>query len=206
MIRGYQGKDMSANNEIMACVKHFALYGAGEAGRDYNTVDMSRNRMFNEYFPPYKAAVEAGVGSAMTSFNEIDGVPATANHWLLTDVLRNQWGFDGFVVTDYTAISEMIDHGIGDLQEVSARALTAGTDMDMVADGFIGTLEKSLKEGKVTEADIDKACRCILEAKYKLGLFANPYKYCDVKRAEKKCSLPNTVPSPARLPQRHSYC
>ena len=107
MIRGYQGKDMSANNEIMACVKHFALYGAGEAGRDYNTVDMSRNRMFNEYFPPYKAAVEAGVGSAMTSFNEIDGVPATANHWLLTDVLRNQWGFDGFVVTDYTAISEL---------------------------------------------------------------------------------------------------
>ena len=106
MIRGYQGKDMSANNEIMACVKHFALYGAGEAGRDYNTVDMSRNRMFNEYFPPYKAAIEAGVGSAMTSFNEIDGVPATANHWLLTDVLRNQWGFDGFVVTDYTAISE----------------------------------------------------------------------------------------------------
>ena len=190
MIRGYQGKDMSANNEIMACVKHFALYGAGEAGRDYNTVDMSRNRMFNEYFPPYKAAVEAGVGSAMTSFNEIDGVPATANHWLLTDVLRNQWGFDGFVVTDYTAISEMIDHGIGDLQEVSARALTAGTDMDMVADGFIGTLEKSLKEGKVTEADIDKACRRILEAKYKLGLFANPYKYCDVKRAEKEVFTP----------------
>ena len=190
MIRGYQGKDMSANNEIMACVKHFALYGAGEAGRDYNTVDMSRNRMFNEYFPPYKAAIEAGVGSAMTSFNEIDGVPATANHWLLTDVLRNQWGFDGFVVTDYTAISEMIDHGIGDLQEVSARALTAGTDMDMVADGFIGTLEKSLKEGKVTEADIDKACRRILEAKYKLGLFANPYKYCDVKRAEKEVFTP----------------
>ena len=190
MIRGYQGKDMSANNEIMACVKHFALYGAGEAGRDYNTVDMSRNRMFNEYFPPYKAAVEAGVGSAMTSFNEINGVPATANHWLLTDVLRNQWGFDGFVVTDYTAISEMIDHGIGDLQEVSARALTAGTDMDMVADGFIGTLEKSLKEGKVTEADIDKACRRILEAKYKLGLFANPYKYCDVKRAEKEVFTP----------------
>ena len=151
---------------------------------------MSRNRMFNEYFPPYKAAIEAGVGSAMTSFNEIDGVPATANHWLLTDVLRNQWGFDGFVVTDYTAISEMIDHGIGDLQEVSARALTAGTDMDMVADGFIGTLEKSLKEGKVTEADIDKACRRILEAKYKLGLFANPYKYCDVKRAEKEVFTP----------------
>ena len=194
MVYGYQGANLSdqlrRNDEILACVKHFALYGAGEAGRDYNTVDMSRNRMFNEYFPPYKAAVEAGVGSAMTSFNEIDGVPATANHWLLTDVLRNQWGFDGFVVTDYTAISEMIDHGIGDLQEVSARALTAGTDMDMVADGFIGTLEKSLKEGKVTEADIDKACRRILEAKYKLGLFANPYKYCDVKRAEKEVFTP----------------
>jgi len=194
MVYGYQGANLSdqlkRNDEILACVKHFALHGAGEAGRDYNTVDMSRNRMFNEYFPPYKAAIEAGVGSAMTSFNEIDGVPATANHWLLTDVLRNQWGFDGFVVTDYTAISEMIDHGIGDLQEVSARALTAGTDMDMVADGFIGTLEKSLKEGKVTEADIDKACRRILEAKYKLGLFANPYKYCDVKRAEKEVFTP----------------
>ena len=182
MIRGYQGKDMSANNEIMACVKHFALYGAGEAGRDYNTVDMSRNRMFNEYFPPYKAAVEAGVGSAMTSFNEIDGVPATANHWLLTDVLRNQWGFDGFVVTDYTAISEMIDHGIGDLQTVSARAINAGVDMDMVSEGFIGTLKKSVEEGKVSVETVNTACRRILEAKYKLGLFDNPYKYCDLKR------------------------
>ena len=190
MIRGYQGKDMNANNEIMACVKHFALYGAPEGGRDYNTVDMSHNRMYNEYFPPYKAAVEAGVGSVMTSFNEVDGVPATANYWLMTDVLRKQWGFDGFVVTDYTAISEMIAHGIGDLQEVSARALKAGTDMDMVAEGFIGTLEQSLKEGKITEADIDKACRRILEAKYKLGLFADPYKYCDVKRAKKEIFTP----------------
>lgn len=190
MVRGYQGKDMSADNEIMACVKHFALYGAPEGGRDYNTVDMSHNRMYNEYFPPYKAAVEAGVGSVMTSFNEVDGVPATANYWLMTDVLRKQWGFNGFVVTDYTAISEMIAHGIGDLQEVSARALKAGTDMDMVADGFMGTLEKSLKEGKITEADIDKACRRILEAKYKLGLFANPYKYCDVKRAKKEVFTP----------------
>lgn len=190
MIRGYQGKDMSANNEIMACVKHFALYGAPEGGRDYNTVDMSRNRMYNEYFPPYKAAVDAGVGSVMSSFNEVDGVPATANYWLMTDVLRKQWGFDGFVVTDYTAISEMIAHGIGNLQEVSARALKAGTDMDMVSDGFIGTLEQSLKEGKISETDIDKACRRILEAKYKLGLFADPYKYCDVKRAKKEIYIP----------------
>lgn len=190
MIRGYQGKDMSANNEIMACVKHFALYGAPEGGRDYNTVDMSRNRMYNEYFPPYKAAVEAGAGSIMSSFNEIDGIPATANYWLMTDVLRKQWGFNGFVVTDFTAIAEMIEHGIGDLQEVSARALKAGTDMDMVSDGFMGTLEKSLKEGKVTETDIDKACRRILEAKYKLGLFANPYKYCNIERAEKEVYTP----------------
>lgn len=190
MVRGYQGKDMSADNEIMACVKHFALYGAPEGGRDYNTVDMSRNRMYNEYFPPYKAAVEAGAGSVMSSFNEIDGIPATANRWLMTDVLRNQWGFDGFVVTDYTAIYEMTDHGIGDLQQVSARALQAGTDMDMVSDGFIGTLEKSLKEGKVTEADIDRACRLILEAKYKLGLFDNPYKYCNPERPAKEVYTP----------------
>lgn len=183
MVRGYQGKDLTLNNTIMACVKHYALYGAAEAGRDYNTVDMSHQRMYNEYFEPYKAAVDAGVGSVMASFNEVDGVPATANKWLLTDVLRKQWGFKGFVVTDYTGINEMIDHGIGDLQTVSARALRAGIDMDMVGEGLLLTLEKSLKEGKVTLAEIDAACRRILEAKYKLGLFTDPYKYCDVQRA-----------------------
>lgn len=182
MVRGYQGSNLSDERTIMACVKHFALYGAPEAGRDYNTVDMSHLSMYNNYFPPYKAAVDAGAGSVMTSFNVVDGIPATGNKWLLTDVLRDQWKFDGFVVTDYTAILEMIAHGMGDLQQVSALALKAGTDMDMVADGFIGTLEKSLKEGKVTEADINKACRRILEAKYKLGLFADPYKYCNTKR------------------------
>ena len=185
MIEGYQGADLSDKATMMACVKHFALYGAPEAGRDYNTVDMSHVRMFNEYFPPYKAGVEAGAGSYMTSFNVIDYIPATGNRWLLTEVLRDRWGFDGFVVTDYTAISEMINHGMGDLQTVSALALQAGTDMDMVADGFTGTLEKSLNEGKVTLADIDKACRRILEAKYKLGLFDDPYRYLDAKRAKK---------------------
>ena len=186
MIEGYQGADLTDKATMMACVKHFALYGAPEAGRDYNTVDMSRVRMFNEYFPPYKAGVDAGAGSYMTSFNVIDYIPATGNHWLLTEVLRDRWGFDGFVVTDYTAISEMINHGMGDLQTVSALALKAGTDMDMVADGFLGTLEKSLSEGKVTMADIDKACRRILEAKYKLGLFDDPYRYFDAKRAKKE--------------------
>jgi beta-glucosidase len=189
MVSGYQGIDLNnqlkRNDEIMACVKHFALYGAGEAGRDYNTVDMSRNRMFNEYMYPYQAAVDAGVGSVMASFNEIDGVPATANKWLMTDVLRKQWGFDGFVVTDFTGISEMIAHGIGDLQTVSARALNAGVDMDMVSEGFTGTIKKSIDEGKISMETLDTACRRILEAKYKLGLFDNPYKYCDLKRPKR---------------------
>lgn len=186
MVHGYQGDDLALNNTVMACVKHFALYGAAEAGRDYNTVDMSRWRMFNYYFPPYEAAAKAGAGSFMTSFNVVDGIPATGNKWLLTDVLRKLWGWDGFVVTDYTAIAEMTAHGMGDLQTVSALALNAGTDMDMVADGFIGTLEKSLREGKVSEQTINQACRRILEAKYKLGLFDDPYRYLNAKRAKKE--------------------
>lgn len=180
MVKGYQG-DYTLPSNIMACVKHFALYGASEAGRDYNTVDMSRLRMYNEYFAPYKAAVEAGVGSVMTSFNLVDGIPATANAWLVNDVLRKQWGFDGFVVTDYASIHEMATHGVGDLATSSARALRAGTDMDMVAKGFIGTLEQSLANGQVSMADINQACRRVLEAKYKLGLFKDPYKYVRVK-------------------------
>lgn len=183
MVRGYQGNDLTANNTILACVKHFALYGASEAGRDYNTVDMSRHRMYNEYFLPYKAAVEEGAGSVMASFNEVDGIPATGNKWLMDDVLRKQWGFGGFIVTDYTGINEMIDHGMGDLQTVSALALEAGMDMDMVGEGFLTTLHKSVNEGKITTAQIDAACRRILEAKYKLGLFDDPYRYCDPQRA-----------------------
>lgn len=184
MVTGYQGADYTKNTSIMSCVKHYALYGASEAGRDYNTTDMSRQRMYNEYFPPYKAAVDAGVGSVMASFNEVDGVPATANKWLMTDVLRKQWNFKGLLVTDYTGINEMVAHGIGDLQTASARALMAGIDMDMVGEGILTTTGKSLKEGKVTLAQIDAACRRILEAKYKLGLFDNPYKYCDENRAK----------------------
>ena len=183
MVKGYQGNDLTKSNTIMACVKHYALYGAAEAGRDYNTTDMSRVRMFNEYLPPYKGAVDAGAGSVMSSFNEVDGVPATGNKFLMTDVLRKQWGFKGFVVTDYTAINEMIEHGMGDLQTVSALALNAGIDMDMVGEGFLTTLKKSLAQGKVTQKQIDDACRLVLEAKYKLGLFDDPYRYCDEKRA-----------------------
>ena len=182
MVKGYQG-NLSGNSDILACVKHYALYGAVEAGREYNTTDMSYVRMFNEYLPPYKAAVDAGAGSIMASFNDVNGIPATANKWLMTDLLRRRWGFNGFVVTDYTGIPELTAHGLGDLPTVSALALQAGIDMDMVGEGFLTTLKKSLQEGKVTMARIDEACRKILEAKYKLGLFANPYKYCDEKRA-----------------------
>jgi len=184
MVKGYQGKNLADKNTMLACVKHFALYGAAEGGRDYNTTDMSRVRMYNEYLPPYKAALDAGAGSIMASFNEIDGIPATANKWLLTDLLRKEWGFKGFVVTDYTGNNEMIDHGIGDLQTVTAKALRAGSDMDMVGEGFLNTLKKSLVEEKVTQAEIDRAVRLILNAKYDLGLFEDPFRYCDENRAK----------------------
>ena len=187
MVRGYQGDDpqtqLQRNDQIMACVKHFALYGAAESGLDYNTVDMSRVRMYNEYLPPYQAAVDAGAGSVMASFNDIDGIPATGNKWLLDDLLRKDWGFGGFVVTDYTGIYEMIAHGVGDLKEVTARALNAGVDMDMVSEGFLTTTIKAIEEGRTKKSEVDRACRRILEAKYKLGLFEDPYKYCDVGRA-----------------------
>ena len=189
-VRGYQGPLSTINSQLstqhtMACVKHYALYGASEAGRDYNTVDMSRLRMYNQYLPPYKAAAEAGAGSFMSSFNIVDGQHATANHWLLTEVLRDQWKFNGFVVTDYGSINEMSIWGFGDLKSNSAKALKAGTDMDMCANGFVGTLAQSLQDGTVTMADIDQACRRVLEAKWKLGLFDNPYRYLDSKRRAK---------------------
>ncbi len=182
-VRGYQGPDNSLDNHhVMACVKHYALYGGAEAGRDYNSVFLSRQEALNGYMRPYQQAAYAGAGSYMSSFNEFEGIPASMNHYLLTELLRDRWGFDGFIVSDYTSVSEQIAHGIGDLQEVSARSLQAGLDMDMNADGFVGTLEKSLKEGRIKEADIDRACRRILEAKYKLGLFEDPYKYLDPSR------------------------
>jgi beta-glucosidase len=184
MVNGYQQNNLSKNNTLLSCVKHFALYGAAESGRDYNTVDMSRIRMYNDYFPPYKAAVDAGVGSVMASFNEIDGIPATGNKWLMTDVLRKQWGFKGFVVTDYTGLSEMIPHGMGDFQTVSALAMNAGIHMDMVSEGFLTTLKQSLQDNAITLEQIDNAVRLILNAKYDLGLFENPYKYCDENRAK----------------------
>lgn len=182
MVRGYQGRNMEADDEIMACVKHFALYGAPEGGRDYNTVDMSRQRMFNEYFEPYKAAAEEGAGSFMTSFNVVDGIPASGNRWLFTDVLRDLWGFDGFVVTDYAAINEMMVHGQGGPDDVSKMAVDAGVDMDMAGGSYLATLKNLVASGKVSEEQIDTAVRRILEAKYRLGLFDNPYKYINPER------------------------
>lgn len=202
MVKGYQGESLKDEGSLMACVKHFALYGAAEAGRDYNTVDMSKVRMYQDYFPPYKAAVDAGTGSVMTAFNDINGVPATANKWLLTNVLREQWHFDGFVVTDYTAINELSNHGIGDLKEVSALALKAGVDMDMVGEGFLTTLTGSLKEGTISEIDIDKACRRILEAKYKMGLFDDPYVNLKEERATKEIGSPEKIEFAREMAQR----
>ena len=182
-VYGYQGRDQKYDeNDVMACVKHYALYGAAEAGRDYNTVNLGRQEILNGYMNPYKAAAQAGAGSYMSSFNEFEGIPATMNSYLMDDLLRKAWGFDGFIVSDATAVLEEVAHGIGDLQEVSARSLKAGLDMDMNSDGFVGTLKKSLDEGKVSKADIDRACRRILEAKYKLGLFEDPFKYLKPER------------------------
>jgi len=190
MVRGYQGGDLRQNNTLMACVKHFALYGAVEAGRDYNTVDMSRLEMFQYYLPPYEAAVAAGAGSVMTSFNEVEGVPSTANHWLVTDVLRSSWGFQGFVVTDYTAITEMTAHGLGDARTDVELALKAGVDMDMVSEAYLKYLPELAARGEVPEALIDQACRRILEAKYRLGLFTDPYRGCTEERARAEILTP----------------
>ncbi len=183
MVLGYQGNDLASQYTLLACVKHFALYGASEGGRDYNSVDMSRNKMYNEYLAPYKAAVDAGVATVMSSFNDVEGVPASGSKWLLTDLLRKDWKFKGMIVSDYTSINEMSNHRLGDLQAVSAQAIKAGLDMDMVGEGYLSTLKKSLQEKKVAMADIDRACRMVLEAKYKLGLFTDPYRYINPARS-----------------------
>ncbi len=184
MVRGYQGSDLSAKNTVMACVKHFALYGGAIAGRDYNPVDMSERSMREDFLPPYKAAIDAGVASVMSSFNDINGIPAAANRWLLTDLLREEWGFDGLVTSDYTGIYELIPHGTSaNAYEAARDALLAGNDMDMVSEIFVNNLEQLVKDGEVKESDIDAACRRVLEAKYKLGLFDDPYRYVDEERA-----------------------
>jgi beta-glucosidase len=190
MVRGYQTDDLTHSNALMACVKHFALYGAVEAGRDYNPADMSRLRMYQYYFPPYRAAIDAGVGSVMSSFNEIDGLPATGDKWLMTDVLRRQWGFKGFVVTDYTSIMEMTAHGLGDIRHNAALALQAGIDMDMVSEAYSHFLKALVEDKTVPESLVDTACRRLLEAKYKLGLFDDPFRGSADERAAREILSP----------------
>lgn len=201
MVWGYQGEQnpLSRPDQIMACAKHFALYGAAEGGRDYNIVDMSRQRMFNDYFPPFLAAAQAGVGSVMTAFNEINGVPASCNKWLLTDILRNRWGFDGFIVSDYGSISEMVEHGMGNLQQVAAMAINAGVDMDMMGNAYLATLEQSIAQDSVAMSVVNAACRRILAAKYQLGLFQNPFKYCNAARAQKEIFTPENRRTAQRI-------
>ncbi len=182
-VRGFQGKGIGATDAVLACVKHFAGYGASLAGRDYNTVDMSE-RFFREYYlPPYEAAVKAGAATVMTSFNDYDGVPATGNKYLLTDILRKEWGFQGFIVTDYTSINEMVNHGVvANDKEAGELALNAGVDMDMQGGIYQRYLAQSVREGKVKVADIEDGVRRILRLKYALGLFDDPYKFCNAQR------------------------
>jgi len=181
--RGIQGNRIGATDAMLACVKHYAAYGAPTAGRDYNTVDMSERFFFEYYLPPYEAAVKAGAATVMTSFNDYDGVPATGNKYLLEDILRKKWGFKGFVVTDYTSINEMVNHGVvADEKEAGELAFNAGVDMDMQGGIYQRFLKKSVQEGKVNVKQIDEAVRRILRLKFQLGLFEDPYKFCNAER------------------------
>lgn len=175
-VRGFQGNDYSVPGKILACAKHWVAYGAGEGGRDYNTTDMSEQTLRTIYFPPFKAAVDAGVGTLMSAFNDLNGVPSSANRFTLTHVLRGEWKFDGFVVSDYTAVTELINHGLAANEADAARAaLNAGVDMEMVGRLFNKHGAELLKQGKLTQVTIDEAVRRILRIKFRLGLFANPY-------------------------------
>ncbi|WP_310559491.1 beta-glucosidase BglX [Flavobacterium sp.] len=190
-VKGFQGDDLSKNNTILACAKHFAAYGAAEAGRDYNTVDMSERVLRDTYLPAFEAAVDAGVKTFMVAFNEIAGVPSTGNKFLIRDVLKGEWKFDGLVVSDYTGINELVAHGFAtDNKNAGELALQAGVDMDMVSAAYMNYTKQSYDEGKVTLAQIDDACKRILDVKYDLGLFEDPYRYSDEKREKETIYKP----------------
>ena len=193
-VRGIQGHGFDKADRLVACVKHFAGYGAPIAGRDYNTVDMSE-RMFREvYLPPYKAAVLAGAKSVMTSFNELDGVPATGNKFLLTDILRNEWNFDGFIVTDYTSINEMVNHGIvGNETDAGILALNAGVDLDMQGGIYQDMIKAGLNDGRISITQVDNAVRRILKIKKELGLFDDPYRFSNKARETKTIKAPENI-------------
>ena len=182
-VQGFQGEDLSATNTILACAKHFAGYGFAEAGRDYNTVDISETVLQNTIFPPFKAAVDAGVRTVMNSFNELNGIPATGNSYLQREVLKGDWKFDGLMVSDWGSINEMVAHGYAkDSKQAAEIAINAGSDMDMESSAYVAHLLELVKEGKVKESLIDDAARRVLKVKFELGLFEDPYKYCDENR------------------------
>jgi beta-glucosidase len=186
-VKGFQGKDLKDDNTVVACAKHFAAYGAAEGGRDYNTVDMSYRVLHEIYLRPFKAAADAGVGTFMNSFNEFDGVPATANQHFVNEVLKGEWGFRGVVVSDWNSVGELIPHGVAkDKYEAAMLAANAGNDMDMEGYCYTEELAKLVKDGKVSEKTIDEAVRRILRLKFKLGLFDDPYKYCNEEREKKE--------------------
>ncbi len=188
-VRGYQGDDLTSPTSMVACAKHFAAYGGAEAGREYNTVDMSDRLLRDVYLPPYKAAVDAGVGTLMSSFNTVQGVPASANHRLLTDVLRGEWGFRGFVVSDWGSIGELIEHGIAlNAGQAAFKGLTAGVDMDMASNAYASTLAGLIKSGKLKQSVVDEATSRILRVKFALGLFEHPY--ADETRSERELLAP----------------
>lgn len=202
-VKGFQGDDLSKNNTILACTKHFAAYGAAEGGRDYNTVDLSERVLRETYLPAFKATVDAGVKTFMTSFNEISGIPSTANKFLLRDVLKGEWNFDGMVVTDYTGINEMVAHGFAaDEKNAGELALNAGVDMDMVGGVYMNYLKQSYDEGKVSLAQIDDACKRILDVKYDLGLFEDPYRYSDEKREKATIYKPEFLDASLEVAKR----
>ena len=195
MVEGFKG-DGSPRGSIASCVKHYAGYGAPEAGREYNTVDMSEWRLRNEYLPPYKAAVDAGCDLVMTSFNTIDGIPATANKWLMDDVLRGEWGFDGPIITDYAAVSELIGHGVAANQREAAKlAMGATVDIDMKTPCYAHELEGLVADGEISIEQIDAACLRVLRLKNKLGLFEDPYRTCSPERRDAVTCSPERLES-----------
>lgn len=188
MVKGYQGDSLSEKGTLAACVKHLAAYGASEGGRDYNTVDMSERRLRQDYLPAYKDVIDAGSTMVMTSFNTVDGIPATANKWLMKDVLREEWGFDGVLISDYAAIAELLAHGVAEDGEEAARlAIEAGVDIDMVTPLYVQHLKKLVEEGKISEQLIDESTMRVLQLKNQLGLFENPYR--DANEDDEKALL-----------------
>lgn len=198
-VKGFQGDGSWSENQVMACVKHYAIYGAPFGGLDYTAVDMSRPFAWNYYMAPYKAAVDAGAASIMTSFNEFEGVPGTANRYLLKEVLRSQWGFKGIVVSDYNGVVELTEHGLGNRAKAAEMAANASLDIDMCSGLFLKELPELVKSGKVSEKTIDAACRRVLEMKYKLGLFADPYRYCHSKDKSETYDTPEQHEAARRI-------